>query len=219
MKRLLFAAATLTLMASVSMAVPACFTPDLGIIQGMGHTWDGVGTISSRHVQNDAGTAMRFSAKMAWGTTPVSSGFASMRWGYSSPPPTISDLSAYSGYSLKFVNTDNSNWLVNLYMTTGWTATPYGEPSNFYENGWIELTSGQEATLTLDFAALSVVNEDHVSEIGFQVGGNVGAHTIALCNPSNPDIYFIDVSPIPEPVTFVILGLGSVGLLRLRKKS
>jgi hypothetical protein len=101
---------------------------------------------------------------------------------------------------------------VNLYMKT--------ETDNFYQNTWVELVPGQSTQLVLDFAAEGVINSDQVTDIGFQVRGNMDADPIGdLDNPSNPDYYSINVSPIPTPGAILLgsLGAGLAGWLRRRK--
>lgn len=130
----------------------------------------------------------------------------------------IYDLSGYTEYSLILTNTNDDNWLVNLFMNTGWI------PSNtnyYYQNTWTQIAPGQSVTLTLDFSSAetwgggynggtsAVQNLNQVTNIGFNIGGNmdqIGG------NPSNPDKFSIDAAPIPEPSTVILLGLGFLGL-------
>jgi hypothetical protein len=191
------------------------YSPDLTLIQGMSKTWDAANTTSTEPTKQIVGSAVRFASTMQFDNG-FSDGWAAMGVGYDFPPPSeVVDLSAYDGYSLMFLNTNNSSWLVNVYMNTGWTDSPYGEPDNFYQNGWVELLPGVSTIVTLDFAAEGVINLNHVTNIGFEVGGNLDSYPPDNPNnPSNPDTYHIDVSQIPEPVTFVLLGLGAIALRR-----
>jgi hypothetical protein len=128
------------------------------------------------------------------------------------------DTPGYTKYSLTFTNTNEDNWLVNLYMNTGWIP---GETNIYYENTWTEISPGESATVTLDFSSAhawggghsggltTVANLDHVTSIGFNIGGNLNQ---AGDNPSNPDHYSIQVKPIPEPSTLILLGFGVVGV-------
>jgi len=201
------------------LSVPAqatLYSPDLATIQGMSKAWDAAGTISSDFSKSTVGSAVRFVSTMQSGDG-ESDGWAAMGVGYPWPTPApVSDLSSYSGYTLTFLNTNNSSWFVNLYMNTGWTDPPYNQPNNFYQNSWVELLPSVSTTLTLDFTG--VVNLNHVTNIGFQVGGNMDVYpyTAGADNPSNPDDYHIDVSTVPEPATLALLGLSA--LLLTRKK-
>jgi len=88
--------------------------------------------------------------------------------------PTNS-LVGFDGFELTLRNDNDDTWWVNLYMNTGYT--DLSEPDNYYDNGWTALDSGQGVKLTLDFAAEGVVNLDHVTNIGFNIGGNMGTRS------------------------------------------
>ena len=193
----------------------AYYSPGLTTIQGMHFAWNGSNTTSGPISVINEGSAIRFSASMQFGDG-TADGWASMGIGYPWPTPApVSDLSAYDGYKLTFLNTNNSAWFVNVYMNTGWTDAPYSELNNFYQNGWVELLPGVSTILTLDFAAVSAINLNHVTNIGFEVGANMDEFPFwNPNNPSNGDIYHIDVSSVPEPVTIMLLGLGALALRR-----
>jgi hypothetical protein len=209
-------AAALILLGSLGAEGALYFSPDLSTISGMTKTWDAANTTSSGLTVQNVGTAVRFSSQLQYGDG-TSDGWAAMGIGYGWPPPAgLQDLSGYDGYAITFLNTNNTAWLVNLYINTGWTDPPYNEPDNFYQNDWVELLPGQATTIILDFAAVGAVNLHHVTNIGFQVGGNMDEYPYASpTNPSNPDTYHIDVFPIPEPVS---LGLTALGFLAIRRK-
>jgi hypothetical protein len=200
----------------VDAAIVNPFSPSLSQIQGMGFAWDGANTTSGPLSVTNQGTAIRFSASMQYGDGSAD-GWASMGVGYPWPPP-VTDLSAYDGYMLSFLNTNNSSWFVNIYFNTGWTDPPYSEPDNFYENGWVELLPGVATTVSIDFDTANPLYLNHVTNIGSEIGANMDEYPMwNPNNPSNGDIYHIDVSQIPEPLTLVLLGLGGIAL-RQRKK-
>jgi hypothetical protein len=195
------------------------FSPDLATIYGMGKTWDALGSTSTNMLKQNTGTVVRFASNLQSGDG-SSDGWAAMGVGYSWPPSApLNDLSGYGGYGLTIKNTDDDIWHVNIYMNTGWTDAPYSEPDNFYQSTWIELLPGQSASLILDFAAMGVINLNHVTNIGFEVGNDLDAFPINIpANPSNPDVYHVDVSPVPEPATLLLLGLGSLLLARRKHR-
>jgi hypothetical protein len=206
----------LSMPADASVVNP--FSPDLTQLQGMFKTWDAANTTSTEPTKTVIGSAVRFASTMQYDDG-LSDGWASQGVGYTwPPPPEMQDLSAYDGYRLAFLNTNNSSWFVNVYMNTGWTDPPASEPDNFYENGWVELLPGVSTIVTLDFSLEGAINLDHVTNIGFEIGANLDTYPPSNPNnPSNPDTYHIDVSQIPEPATICLLGLGALSLLRKRR--
>lgn len=122
------------------------------------------------------------------------------------------DLTGFDKYGLVLFNDNDDDWFVNIHMNTGFT--DLGDPDNYYENGWTLLPSQTGATLWIDLT--SVDNVHRVSNIGISVAGNMAAGS----NPSNPDVFHVSGSQIPEPGVMMLLGAALVGFagLRLRRR-
>jgi len=202
------------------LALPAqagYYTPSLTQLAGMGHTWDPANTTSYPLTVTNMGTAIEYVQRIKYGDG-LGDGFASVGIGYGwQPPLEMLDLSAYDGIRLTFKNTNNSNWFVNIYLNTGWTDPPASEPDNFYQNDWIMLAPNATTIVTLDFATEGVIYPNHVTNIGFEIGGNMDVFPRwDPLNPSNADTFHVQVTP--EPATMAILGLGALLLGRKRKE-
>jgi len=133
------------------------------------------------------------------------------------------DLSNYDGFTMTVYNPGTEAFLAGLYMNTGWTDS--SETNRYYQSGdgsmaWVG--PGQEATLFIDFsdAALwcdpvfttgnTVSNLDHVTDIGFKIGANLGNQG-EVCSGQQ-----FAVNVVPEPATMLLLVAGS--LIGLRRK-
>ena len=115
------------------------------------------------------------------------------------------NLTGYSEYQLVFHNLDDDDWLTSLYMITG--------PSNtLYTTSWLTLSPDEWATAKLDLAGVS--NLDQVKSIGFNIG-TAWDGTRYHYNQAE-----IEVAPIPEPTSMLLLGIGLIGLAgkKVRKR-
>jgi hypothetical protein len=144
------------------------------------------------------------------------------------------NFSNFSGYALKIENRDDQAVKVSLFINTGFTGpsgTPSGNLANdtFWQSSWTEILPGQTDVLQLNFdnavpwniednptphtqgtngvaTSINSFDRTEVSAIGFEVIG-----------PSGNSVATIRVSPIPEPATICLLGLGASSLLRRKR--
>ena len=135
----------------------------------------------------------------------------------------------YTGYRMSIENPGTDSFWASLYMNTGWTDPGWLETDRYYQSGdgsgvWIG--PGQTKTLTIDFtsagAALwnggwttgnQVLNLNHVTDIGFKIGANLGNQGEVASGAA------FNVNVVPEPATIALLGLGSLSLIRARRKT
>jgi hypothetical protein len=112
-------------------------------------------------------------------------------------------LPGYDGVVMDFANDDNSEWVMNLYVTdasgTHW-ATPAGVAMSPL-GGTLEL---------------SVATTGPVTALGFGLRGYFDGVNPPAGTPSNPDEYRISVVPIPGAFLIGLLGLGAAGI-KLRR--
>jgi hypothetical protein len=145
-----------------------------------------------------------------WGTSSTGSGATTAQViGTALGTAPTNSLVGFDTYTLYIENDNNSEWSVNIFLNTGYV--DQGETNNWYQNGWTVLLPGQSVTLSIDLT--SVANLNHVTNIGFQVGGDL---TNLSGNPSDPDIYHISVVPVPAALLLGMLGLSAAGF-KLRR--
>ncbi len=152
---------------------------------------------------------------------------------YGQPPSHGNgDFSGFSGYALNVQNLDAQSVNVSVFINTGFTGpsgTPSDSPANdtFWQSSWTEILPGQINSLQFSFnnaipwniednpsphtqgsngvpISINSFDRTEVSAIGFQIYA------------SDNSAATIRISPIPEPATMGLLGLGALSLLRKR---
>jgi len=140
------------------------------------------------------------------------------------------DLSSYDGIQMTFHNPNSSGYfMATICINTGWTDAPWKQTDGYYQpsggdNGWFWLAPGDTRTITLDFSganywdgstwsdSTTVLNKDHITNIGFQIGSNMGTGNYHM-----PAGSAFDADVVPIPGTVLLLGSGLLGLVGVRR--
>ncbi len=139
------------------------------------------------------------------------------------------NLSSYTGYRMYIENPGTDSFWASLYMNTGWTDPPWNltEGDHYYQSGdgtgvWVG--AGSTVALTLDFSnaawwngtgfttSQTVQHLEHVTDIGFKIGAQLNTPGQVSSGTA------FNVNVVPEPATIALLGLGSLSLIRRRRK-
>jgi hypothetical protein len=180
------------------------------------------GTLHSR--TDLAGQGVRYevslNASSGWASIMLGDGFdhPSDNSGLATGLPLMGcDFTAYSTYDLAIRNPSNLWFMANIYTNDGWTDQL--EPDTFTEaatdpSGWDWIAPGTTQTFSLDLTSLTYQN--HVSNIGLQIGANVTGDESWNGNMGQ-DVHF-QVDVLPEPATILVSAVGLIGLVSRRMR-
>ena len=174
------------------------------------------GPDSDGTVGNDGTFQVNFSLNEGWEDVQIGRDATIEGTGSAFYDGSWSDLSDYDTYALTFTNTADTTFKANIYFNTGYTDTPWGHDSYYYENGWIEVAPNETVTLSIvldenltAYGTTHTLDREelrYISNLGFKIGSD-----------TNGD-FEGEVSTVPIPGAVWLLGSGLVGLLGLRRK-
>ncbi len=119
--------------------------------------------------------------------------------------PTTNNFNAYNSYGMYFTNpsTNTDKFSVEMFLNTGWTDNPPGEPDNRYSSSWVyDIAPGETKYISVDLT--NAINLNHVTHIGFKIGANV--------NGDGDYTFDVQASSVPLPPSVLLLGSGLLGL-------